>query len=83
MNRYFFGLAKYGQPLMTLDSRNEVIDAEEEALDMIQYAYKAKLNGRIEELRGVLFPYIVTICALLDVSVVQKGHSSEIINRLS
>lgn len=40
-----FGRAKYGQPLMTEDGRDTVEDALQELGDLLQYTYKAKLNG--------------------------------------
>lgn len=38
-----FGRAKYGQPLMSLDGRNGVEDARQEAGDLLQYAFKLTL----------------------------------------
>jgi hypothetical protein len=69
IERYHFGLQKYGQPLMTKDGRDEVVDAREEALDMLQYVYKAKLNGRYEEARKELVPYVVILAKLLEIRV--------------
>lgn len=43
--RYQFGLKKYGQALMTDDGRDTMIDAREEAGDLLQYLYKAYLTG--------------------------------------
>lgn len=44
-NRYHFGLKKYGQALMTEDGRDTMIDAIEEAADLLQYLYKAYLTN--------------------------------------
>ncbi len=43
--RHAYGMAKYGQPLMTLDGRNTSIDAKQEAGDLLQYVFKACLTG--------------------------------------
>jgi len=40
-----FGMKKYGQPLMTEDGRDSVEDAMQELGDLIQYTFKALLNG--------------------------------------
>ena len=72
MERYDFGMKKYGQPLMTGDGRNEVVDAREEALDMLQYTYKAILNGRGREVQAEMAPYIAALCKMLNISVVEK-----------
>jgi hypothetical protein len=46
-----FGRAKYGQPLMSLDGRNGVEDARQEAGDLLQYAFKVYLSGDKEGLK--------------------------------
>lgn len=43
--RSAFGREKYGQPLMTGDGRDSVNDAAQEGYDLLQYAYKASMNG--------------------------------------
>lgn len=43
--RNAFGMAKYGQPLMSQDGRNGVEDARQEAGDLLQYIYKVHLTG--------------------------------------
>jgi hypothetical protein len=53
-----FGRKKYGQPLMSQDGRNTIEDARQELGDLMQYIYKAKLNG--EDLSSIrnLFPIL-------------------------
>lgn len=41
-----FGRAKYNQPLMTKDGRDDIEDAMQELGDLLQYIQKAKLNGK-------------------------------------
>lgn len=43
--RHNFGLQKYGQGLMTEDGRNTFEDARQEAGDLLQYLYKAQMQG--------------------------------------
>jgi len=43
--RSAFGIKKYGQPLMSQDGRDTLRDAEDELGDLIQYAFKARMNG--------------------------------------
>lgn len=45
--RHAFGVAKYGQGLMTGDGRDDIEDLEQELGDAIQYAFKARLNGTL------------------------------------
>jgi len=56
--RDYYGFSKYGQHLKTNDGRNTVEDAIQELGDLIQYLYKAKLNGEdikiIKEIMPVL-----------------------------
>jgi len=53
-----YGFKKYGQHLMTKDGRNTIEDARQEFGDLLQYIYKAKLNGEdIEPIRE-LFPVL-------------------------
>lgn len=40
-----FGMEKYGQPLMSKDGRNTIEDARQELGDLMQYCYKARING--------------------------------------
>ncbi len=60
-----FGKLKYGQPLMTRDGRDEVIDAEQELVDLIQYAYKARLNNRRKEAANRLGAAMTVLVAIL------------------
>ncbi len=63
VRRAKFGLKKYGQPLMSRDGRNSALDAEEELGDLVQYVFKAKLNGEsIESIRRML----PVLCALVE-----------------
>ena len=39
-----FGLAKYGQPLMSGDGRDTLEDARQEAGDLLQYLFKARMT---------------------------------------
>ncbi len=64
-DRCEYGLKKYGQMLMTQDGRDDVVDAMQEAGDLLQYAYKAKLNGRKEELVKTLAPTLKVLNELL------------------
>lgn len=41
--RVELGFSKYGTKLMTLDGRNEIKDAEEEAADLLFYMWKCKM----------------------------------------
>jgi len=59
-----FGRSKYGQPLMTQDGRNTLEDAKQEFGDLLQYAYKAQLNGEsVKELQE-LVPVLLGILKL-------------------
>lgn len=42
--RHLYGLNKYGQGLMTEDGRNTLEDARQEAGDLLQYLFKARLQ---------------------------------------
>lgn len=42
--RHLYGLEKYGQGLMTEDGRNTLEDAKQEAGDLLQYLFKARLQ---------------------------------------
>jgi len=47
-----FGRDKYGQPLMSKDGRDDIEDAMQELGDLMQYAFKARMNGRsLDKLR--------------------------------
>lgn len=46
--RYEFGLAKYGQPLMTEDGRNTTEDLKQELGDALMYRAKQLLQGNID-----------------------------------
>jgi hypothetical protein len=53
--RNAFGLAKYGQPLMTEDGRNGIEDARQELGDLLQYVCKCAMTRRDDnELRDFL-----------------------------
>ena len=53
--RNAFGLAKYGQPLMTEDGRNGIEDARQELGDLLQYVCKCAMTRRDDdELREFL-----------------------------
>ena len=41
-----FGRAKYGQPLMTTDGRDDIEEAVQEIGDAMMYIHKAKMNGK-------------------------------------
>jgi hypothetical protein len=43
--RNAFGVAKYGQPLMTNDGRNGLEDARQELGDLLQYVCKCAMAG--------------------------------------
>lgn len=59
-----FGRQKYGQPLMTQDGRNSIEDAKQELGDLLQYAYKAQLNGEsLKELQEMV-PVLLAILKL-------------------
>ena len=62
LTRDTFGKQKYGQSLMTGDGRITVVDALEELGDLMQYVYKAKMNGedmsKVKELIPVLLELI-------------------------
>jgi hypothetical protein len=50
-----FGRSKYGQPLMSRDGRLTSVDALQELGDLLQYAYKARLEGEsLNEARKIL-----------------------------
>lgn len=60
-SRNSFGIQKYGQPLMSQDGRDSVEDAMQEMGDLLQYLYKAKLNGEdITKIRRIL-PVLSTL----------------------
>jgi hypothetical protein len=56
-----YGLKKYGQSLMSKDGRNSIIDALQEAGDLMQYIHKAQMNN--EDLTDV--KYIVGVIVKL------------------
>lgn len=60
-----FGLEKYGQLLMTHDGRSTAADAIQEAGDLLQYAYKAKMNGELHEVRVQVKSIIMLLLKLL------------------
>jgi hypothetical protein len=61
-----FGYKKYGQRLMSQDGRDDVIDAMQEVGDLLQYAYKAKINGRLDELKSKLLPSLTVLNKMLQ-----------------
>jgi hypothetical protein len=60
-----FGLKKYGQRLKTKDGRDSQEDAMQELGDLMQYIYKAKMNGesieKIKEISSLLIKLIDTL----------------------
>jgi hypothetical protein len=57
--RHEYGVKKYGQGLMTEDGRDSFEDARQEAGDLLQYLYKAKMQGlrdptSVKEIQDVL-----------------------------
>lgn len=64
-----YGLKKYGQGLMTNDGRDDVVDAMQEMGDLLQYAYKAQLNGRLPELKKALYPVLMALFVLMKTPV--------------
>lgn len=69
-SRDSFGVKKYGQHLRTEDGRDDIQDALEELGDLMQYCYKAKLNGK--NLRDI---YAMT-GVLLDIILIKAGAGS-------
>lgn len=64
--RRLYGLSKYGQSLMTEDGRDTMEDARQEAADLLQYIYKAKLQGApIPRNELVLISSILDCCKRL------------------
>lgn len=61
-----YGLKKYGQELYSNDGRDDVIDAVQELANLLQYSYKAKMNGRVEELLEQLSPLLSALNELLQ-----------------
>jgi hypothetical protein len=57
--RVKYGMKKYGQPLMSDDGRDSVVDALQEAGDLLQYIWKAKMKK--EDLSQL--KYIIDIIA--------------------
>lgn len=45
LERDAFGRNKYGQPLRSEDGRDSIEDARQEVGDLMNYVYKAKING--------------------------------------
>jgi hypothetical protein len=66
-DRFEFGLKKYGQPLCTKDGRDDVIDAMQEMGDLLQYTYKAKMNGRLPDLKKQLLPCLDALVQIVQV----------------
>lgn len=62
-DRSDFGFKKYKQRLMTGDGRPDEVEALQEILDAIHYAYKAKMNKT--NLR-VLSPYVEILLKLVN-----------------
>ena len=59
-------MKKYGRCLNTQDGRDDVVDALEEAGDLLQYAYKAKLNGNLQKLKEELSPSLKMLKKILE-----------------
>ena len=53
-----FGCHKYGQPLMSKDGRDSVKDAMEELGDLLQYVYKARMNGESTKSLKIILPIL-------------------------
>jgi hypothetical protein len=71
-----YGLEKYGQRLMSQDGRDDVVDALQEAGDLIQYAFKARLNERNKEMSWAVGP-----CLQVLVEVLGKDFSDYLLSR--
>ena len=56
-----FGLSKYGQRLLTFDGRDPVQDALEEFGDLLQYAWKARMEEKDLFRLKKLIPILVYI----------------------
>ena len=61
--RSLFGYNKYGQLLMSEDGRDAVEDARQEFGDLLQYLYKAKVNGKD---LSIFQSYLPILVRLLD-----------------
>ena len=59
-----YGFAKYGQHLMSCDGRDSIEDARQELGDLLQYLYKAKMNG--EDIEIFRQHFLVLECLVLD-----------------
>ena len=57
-----FGFKKYSQHLMTEDGRNSIEDARQELGDLLQYLFKAHLNGEDNEPVRSLLPVLYRLC---------------------
>lgn len=69
IKRDAFGRAKYGQPLMSLDGRDSVQDAEEEIGDLLQYTFKAIMNKQdVSRIKT----HVRVLCEMLDIGVYNK-----------
>jgi hypothetical protein len=60
-----YGMNKYGQLLMTDDGRCTAADAVQEAGDLLQYAFKARMNGELTSVRDEVKPVLVLLIKLL------------------
>jgi hypothetical protein len=61
MARHNYGMDKYGQPLKTEDGRDSVEDGRQELGDLMQYLFKAKMNG--EDIAPImeLIPFLLKL----------------------
>lgn len=60
-----YGMEKYGQLLMSGDGRCTAADAVQEAGDLLQYAYKAKMNNELSTVRDEVKPILILLIKLL------------------
>ena len=70
-----FGRAKYGQPLMSEDGRNGVVDARQELGDLVQYVCKVSLapHTTTETERAALRVIVQDALILVDDMLVDEG----------
>lgn len=66
LERDAFGRAKYGQPLMSEDGRDPMVDALQEALDLFVYAHKAAESAEARAHGEVGFQIAKARCAAVE-----------------
>jgi hypothetical protein len=75
--RNAFGMAKYGQPLMTRDGRNGIEDARQELGDLLQYVCKCAMANEegleefVELMSTALF-VVKQMCAISSENTQQR-----------